>query len=120
MIRLLTSTILAVLLLACSGAGTDTETKAETALDTEGAGATETYDLRGEVIRLVPEDQVAVIKHEDIGDWMKAMTMDFPVKDKAEFDKLTPGAQIEAKVKVRDLDFWLEDIHVLPAGDGGQ
>ena len=44
---------------------------------------------------------------------MKAMTMEFPVKDEAEFAKLSEGAKFEAKVHVQDLDYWLTEIKVL-------
>jgi Cu/Ag efflux protein CusF len=73
----------------------------------------EVYDIRGEVIRVIAEDQIAVVKHEDIEGWMKAMTMEFPVKDEAELDKLREGAKFEAKVHVQDLDYWLTEIKVI-------
>lgn len=69
------------------------------------------YDLRGEVIRVDPHGQIATIKHQPIGDWMGAMTMDFPVKSEADFAKLTPGKQVEATVNVQDgLEYWLSDV----------
>ncbi len=104
MIRLFALIALAMLLLSCAGSETATQSE---------AAPIQTYDLHGVVVRLVPENQVAVIKHDDIGDWMKAMTMDFPVKDKAEYDKLAPGDEINCKVHVQDLDFWLDDIQVV-------
>lgn len=75
----------------------------------------EVYDMRGEVVRLLPADKIAVVKHEDIKGWMKAMTMEFVVKDEAEFQKLKEGANIEAKVYVQDLDYWIGDIKVSDA-----
>ena len=69
-----------------------------------------TYQLRGEVVRLQPASQVAVIKHEKIDGWMEAMTMEFPVRDKAEYAKLAQGMRIRAAVHVQDLDYWLSDI----------
>jgi protein SCO1/2 len=68
------------------------------------------FELRGEVVRLDHSTQVAVIKHEKIDGWMEAMTMEFPVRDKAEFGKLTDGMRIRATVLVQDLDYWLADI----------
>ena len=68
------------------------------------------YSLHGEVVRLVPSSHTAVIKHEKIDGWMEAMTMEFPVRDKAEFAKLSEGKRIRATVLVQDLDYWLEDI----------
>ncbi|HET8547302.1 MAG TPA: copper-binding protein [Bryobacteraceae bacterium] len=70
------------------------------------------YRLRGEVLRLEPERNIAVIKHEAIEGWMEAMTMEFPVRDKAEFAKLAKGRRIRATVNVRDFDYWLSDIHM--------
>jgi protein SCO1/2 len=90
----------------CGGAVESPPEKAEPPL--------EVYELRGEVVRLIAADNLAVVKHEDIEGWMKAMTMEFPVKDKAEFERLSEGAQIEAKVHVRDLEYWLTDIVVKP------
>ena len=49
---------------------------------------TKKYELMGEVARLDIENKIATIKHQPIGDWMGAMTMDFPVKDAADFAKL--------------------------------
>ena len=69
------------------------------------------YKLRGEVLRLKP-DRIATIKHEKIGDWMEAMTMDFPVPDASEYAKLKEGATIRATVQTNDLHYWLTGIQV--------
>jgi Cu/Ag efflux protein CusF len=76
--------------------------------------AKEKYPMRGEVLRLRPENRVAVIKHEDIDGWMKAMTMDFPVPDAAEYAKLKEGMTIRATVLRNDLYYWLVDIQPEP------
>ena len=59
------------------------------------------YALHGEVLRLDPQGKIAAIKHGKIGDWMEAMTMEFPVKDQTEFDKLRAGETIDATVFVQ-------------------
>lgn len=69
-----------------------------------------TYKLTGEVKRLEPDRMTATIKHEEIEGWMEAMTMEFPVRDKAEFAKLAEGKRIAATVHVQDLDYWISDI----------
>jgi protein SCO1/2 len=69
-----------------------------------------TYPMTGEVIRLEPKGQIAVIKHENIDGWMEAMTMEFPVRDQAEFAKLAPGKRIRATVHVQELDYWISEI----------
>jgi protein SCO1 len=71
------------------------------------------YRLKGKVIRLVPENRLAAIQHEEIKGWMEAMTMEFPVPDASAFAKLEPGLEIEATVNVRGLDYWLTGIRVV-------
>ena len=68
------------------------------------------YALHGEVLRLDPKDKIAAIKHEKIGDWMEAMTMEFPVKEQAEFDKLRAGETINATVFVQGNAYWVGEI----------
>ncbi len=72
------------------------------------------YALKGEVLRLRPGEKIAVIKHDKIGDWMEAMTMDFPVPNEADFAKLAEGRHIKATVNVNDEYFWLTDVQVEP------
>lgn len=96
--------ILGVLLLAGCG-GTRREAKYDY------GEAKNTYKLRGEVLRLKP-DQIATIKHEKIEGWMEAMTMDFPVPDAAEWAKLKEGATIRATVLTNDLHYWLTGIQL--------
>jgi Cu/Ag efflux protein CusF len=72
------------------------------------------HEMRGEVLRLRPENRIAVIKHEDIDDWMKAMTMDFPVPDAAEYAKLKEGMTIRATVQRNDAHYWLTGIQPEP------
>jgi|SRR5581483_2113982 len=73
------------------------------------------YALHGEVLRLDPQGKIAAIKHEKIGDWMEAMTMEFPVKDPAEFDKLKTGETINATVNVQGNRYWVSNIQEAPA-----
>jgi Cu/Ag efflux protein CusF len=70
------------------------------------------YELKGQVQRLDTQGKVpiATIKHEAIGDWMGAMTMDFPVKDPADLAKLKEGAPVHATVFVRGLESWVGEV----------
>ena len=68
------------------------------------------YQLEGQVLRLDPQVRTAVIKHGKIGDWMEAMTMEFPVRDPQEFKKLQPGMKITATVYVTDDSYWIGNI----------
>jgi Cu/Ag efflux protein CusF len=68
------------------------------------------YPLRGQILRLDTTHRTATIKHERIEGWMEAMTMEFPVEP-SEFGRLHAGDRIRATVFVKDLDFWIGDIH---------
>jgi Cu/Ag efflux protein CusF len=72
------------------------------------------YQLRGEVVSVNPQDQLATLKHEKIEGWMEAMTMEYPVKDKEEFSKLRPGEKIQAKVYVQGTNYWISGITEQP------
>ena len=77
------------------------------------------YQLRGEIKSLDPQAKTATIQHEKIGDWMEAMTMEYPVKDPAEFAKLKVGQRITATVFVREADYWIGEIRSEGATEGG-
>ncbi len=77
---------------------------------TPAPAAEKRHALRGEVIRLDEKEKVAVIKHEEIKDFMDAMTMGFPVPDAAEWAKLQPGMKITATVVERKDDYFLTAI----------
>jgi Cu/Ag efflux protein CusF len=63
------------------------------------------YKMTGEVVGLNAKDQTATIKHGPIENWMEAMTMDYPIRSKAEFDQLHVGDHITATVAVRGTDY---------------
>ncbi len=96
---------LALLLVGC------TQTPRQEAQSSQPA---KTYQLTGEIVAMDAATQVLTIKHEEIKGWMEAMTMGFPVKEKAEFEKLKPGQKITADVVVKGDDFHLEKIAVQP------
>jgi len=68
------------------------------------------YAMHGEVLRLDPQGKIAAIKAGRIGDWMEAMTMEYPVKEQPEFDKLHVGEKINATVFVQGNSYWVGGI----------
>ena len=58
------------------------------------------YTLTGDVIGVDSKTQMATIKGDKIEGWMEAMTMEYPVKDVSEFQKLSVGDRITATVFV--------------------
>jgi Copper binding periplasmic protein CusF len=70
-----------------------------------------TYPMHGTVISVNQADHYAMIQSGKIGDWMDAMTMEFPVKDNREFQKLKPGENITATVHIQEAAYWIDNIH---------
>jgi Cu/Ag efflux protein CusF len=82
--------------------------------EVKSAAEVKRYELQGEIKELDTENKIAKIQHEKIGDWMEAMTMEFPVKDPADFAKLRTGQKIKATVFVQDLHFWVGEVQEDP------
>jgi len=72
------------------------------------------YTMHGEIKALDPAGKNATIDAGPIGDWMSAMTMEYPIKPAPEFDKLHVGDRIEATVVVNDLKYYVTEIKVVP------
>ncbi|QQS47960.1 MAG: copper-binding protein [Acidobacteriota bacterium] len=77
----------------------------------------ERYELRGVVVSVDKEKNRATIRHEAVKGYMDAMTMPFPIKDKAALEELRPGDQITATLVVTaDGASWLENIKFTARG----
>jgi Cu/Ag efflux protein CusF len=70
------------------------------------------YPMQGEVKSLEPRAKSAMIDAGKIGDWMEAMTMEYPIKPDSEFQKLKVGDKIEATVVVSEASYYVTDIKV--------
>ena len=71
----------------------------------------ERYKLDGVIVSLDAKDHIAKINGQKIDGWMDAMTMEYSVKDHAEFETLHVGDHITATVFVQDLNYWIGEIH---------
>jgi len=72
------------------------------------------YPMQGEIKALDAASHTATIDAGKIGDWMEAMSMEYPVKPDAEFQKLHVGDKISATVIVGDPAYYVTDIKVTP------
>jgi Cu/Ag efflux protein CusF len=70
------------------------------------------YTLTGGVLALNQSTRMATIKGDKIEGWMEAMTMEYPVKDGAEFAKLKVGERITATIFVSDAGYHIGEIKV--------
>jgi protein SCO1 len=72
------------------------------------------FEVKGVVKELKPNGKTAVIAHEEIPDYMGAMTMDFDVKDKRELQGLQAGDAVQFRMVVTHDDGWIENVRKLP------
>ena len=72
------------------------------------------YPMHGQIVAIDAQSHTATIKHDKIGDWMGAMTMEYPIKSDADWKKLAVGFQIDATVFVSDAGYFVGDVRPLP------
>ena len=74
------------------------------------------YEFRGKVVSVDKLKKTAKIDHEEIPDFMEAMTMEFPIHENWVWEDLVPGVQIRAELVVdsgaKD-PYWLEKISIV-------
>jgi protein SCO1 len=74
------------------------------------SGNEKRYDLKGKVITVEREKQLVTISHEDIKDYMPAMTMPFTVPSESDLQIMAPDDDITATLVVDGKHSWLEDL----------
>ncbi len=73
----------------------------------------ERYRLTGKVVSVDVNGRRAVIDHQAIPQFMAAMTMSYPVRDRRALERLVPGEKITADVVVTADSLWLEHIAIV-------
>ncbi len=101
--RRLTLILLGLLAFACSRKDSQTDVV--------------TFPLRGEVTAIDTAHLRIVISHEEIPNYMPAMTMPFKVKDPELLRRVAPGDSVGATLAVSRTESWLEDLNVLRPGE---
>lgn len=78
------------------------------------------YELKGKVLTVEKDKHLVTVSHEEIRDFMDAMTMPFTVRDEWVFDQAGPGDQITATLVVDGTESWLENVVIIKSNaDGG-
>ncbi|MGH9905012.1 MAG: SCO family protein, partial [Pyrinomonadaceae bacterium] len=75
------------------------------------------YELKGKVLAVEKDKHLLTVAHDDIKDFMKAMTMPFMVREDWVFDVASAGDQITATLVVDGTESWLEGI-IITKGTG--
>lgn len=74
------------------------------------SGSEKRYDLKGKVVVVEPDKHLVTVSHEDIKDYMPAMTMPFTVPSESDIKILAPDDLITATLVVDGSQAWLEDL----------
>ena len=74
------------------------------------SGNEKRYELAAKVVSVDRINQTLTVAHEEIKDFMPAMTMPFTLRDQWAYEILTPGDQITATLIVDGPRSWLQDI----------
>jgi protein SCO1 len=79
--------------------------------------ATETkiFQVRGRVLGLNAAEKSIRIAHEEIPNYMPAMTMPLPVKDPALLGQVAPGDSVQFELRVTADDSWIAHIEKIPS-----
>src|ERR1035437_1849535 len=72
------------------------------------------YPMQGQILALDASAHTPTIAAGKIGDWMDAMTMEYPGRPNAKFQKLHVGDRIEATVIVGDPAYYVTEIKIAP------
>ena len=68
------------------------------------------YTLKGQILSIADDRMEANIKHEDIPNFMPAMTMPYRVKDSKAFEGVKPGDLISSRLIIVSNEAFLEDV----------
>jgi protein SCO1/2 len=68
------------------------------------------FQVKGIVIDVKPREKSVTIKHEEVPDYMPAMTMPFDVKDTNELAGLEAGDPVSFRLMVTDTEGWIDHI----------
>ncbi len=77
----------------------------------------ETYTVQGILRGINFAEKSVTVEHEEIPDYMPAMTMPFDVKTMSEVEPLKAGDAIEFKMMVTDKDSWIEGVKKISASE---
>jgi protein SCO1 len=69
-----------------------------------------TYDLKGKVVAVEPDKHLVTIAHEEVPEFMPAMTMPFTVRNEADLKILAPEDEVNATLVVDGSQSWLENL----------
>src|ERR1041385_4684650 len=70
----------------------------------------QTFQVKGIVIEVKPQEKAVVIRHQEVTNYMPAMTMPFDVKDTNELNGIEAGDPVSFRLLVTDTEGWIDQI----------
>jgi Cu/Ag efflux protein CusF len=124
MLKLIIAAFVALPLLGCGDRHhehtvTTSPPPAATNAETITPPDTKSYLVRGVVKKIEPDRNRIVIDHEEIPDYMAAMTMPFRVSDAKVLEGVQPGDTVWFWLWTTEDDLWIEQIRREKPGEGG-
>ena len=110
----LTVALLACAVASCTGSTDDQKLPAA---GPASQTRTQTFSVKGVVSELKADGKTAVIRHEEIPNYMPAMTMPLAVKSTNELAGVQPGDAVAFRLLVTDNDSWIDQITKLGPGN---
>lgn len=77
------------------------------------SASTRDYPLAGTVVEIKKEAGQVVIRHDEIPGFMAAMTMPFSIKDRALFEDLAVGDEVQGTLRVESVGDQLKDYELV-------
>jgi protein SCO1/2 len=71
------------------------------------------FQVKGEIKEIKPDGKTAVIRHEEVQNYMPAMTMPFEVRNTNELRGLKAGDVVSFRMIVTDNDAWIDQVKKL-------
>ncbi len=105
--RELLSILAALLCISLAGCGSQPQSQTQTEFQERR------YPLKGRVVSIDKSQKRVIVDHEEIPNFMAAMTMPYPVVDEATLDRLEPGDQITGDVVVTGSGARLENVVIV-------
>jgi len=103
-----------VLVLVVASCGRSPEATSASSAPVAPSTNQRTFQVKGVVKSIKPAQKEIEIKHEEIPDYMPAMTMPFDVRDTNELTGIQPGQTVAFRLIVTDTDGWID--HIKPLG----
>ena len=98
--RLIITLLLLAVASSCRPAGTDRhEAASQNQAATPEQTAVKLHHGVGVIKKINPQDPSIMIDHEEIKDYMGAMTMEYYVKDKSLLDSIQPGDKVDFTIE---------------------